>query len=225
MDAKTYWNNFYQNEKNHSINVNPFLEKMLPRLQKGKVLDIGSGLGVNSIYLAKAGFDVRGIDISNQATQMAETKVRTEKNLKIKFETADLDLFILGLMEYDSIVMMNFKPSLSRHYSELIRSLKQGGILLIQSPTIEEMHEIISQEENYRNIYYQSNEVLKNLSGMRILYYSEIEKDGRHLVECLAQKPLDKDVAKYNLFDMSSSSAAKPQSKHAELAEALFKKK
>lgn len=224
MDAKGYWDNYYQIAKESVAPINSFLEKMYLKLQKGKVLDVGSGLGQNSIFLAENGFEVKGIDISTVANQKAKERASIS-GVSVKFEEADLDLFILGLMEYDSIVMLNFKPALSRHYSELVRSLKQGGTLLVQSPFVSEQKEAISADENYKNFYYQSNELLKNLTGMRILYYSEIEHDGVTYVECLAQKPLDKDVAKYNLFDMSTTSAVKPQSKQVELAEALFKKK
>jgi hypothetical protein len=38
-------------------------------------------------------------------------------------------------------------------------------------------------------------------------------------------KPLDKDVAKYNLFNMGTTQTEKPKSTHRDLAEALFKKK
>jgi hypothetical protein len=59
---------------------------------------------------------------------------------------------------------------------------------------------------------------------MRILFYQEAHIDGKHLVQCLAQKPVDKDAAKYNLFDMHTKQVDSEKSKQLELAEKLFKK-
>jgi SAM-dependent methyltransferase len=41
-------------------------------LNKGKALDIGCGNGRNSVYLAKQGFDVVGIDISDEVIKWAQ---------------------------------------------------------------------------------------------------------------------------------------------------------
>ncbi len=56
MDAKTYWDQHY-NEKVFAQGKAPneFLVEMLPRLEKGKVLDIAMGEGANAVYLAQQG--------------------------------------------------------------------------------------------------------------------------------------------------------------------------
>jgi hypothetical protein len=148
-----------------------------------------------------------------------------ETGVSIDANVADLDLFLLGLMEYDSIIMTFFKPPLARYYSELIRALKQGGTLLVHSYSTEEMTEALGEDEAYRNCYFKTNELLKNLQGLQILFYNEGEVDGKSVVQCLARKPLDKDAAKYNLFDMSTAAPPQPKSSQKDLAEALFKKK
>ena len=221
-DAKTYWNEVYS-EKPHSDGKAPseFLVQMLPRLQKGKVLDIGMGEGANAVYLAQKGFHVKGFDISDVAIEHAQ-KLAKDTGVEIDAKRADLDLFIMGLMEYESIVMMNFKPPVTRYYSELIRALKQGGTLLVESYAIAEMEEAIGKEEAYRNYFYNSNELLKNLAGLRILFYQEAIVNGKHRVQCIAKKPLDKDAAKYKLFDMQTNEKH-VKSKHLELAEKFFK--
>jgi len=120
--------------------------------------------------------------------------------------------------------MTYFRPSVPRYYTSIMSALKQGGTLLIDSYGVPEMPEAIGADESYRNIYYSSNEILRQLKGMRILFYQEGLVDGRHVVQCLAQKPTDKDAAKLNLFDMSTKGKDLENSKHLELAEKLFKK-
>ena len=223
--ASDYWDNSYENNAfSKGKGPDPFVEKFLPRLQKGKLLEIGMGEGQNAVFCAQKGFEVRGFDISQVAVDRAN-ELASSSNVKAQLEKADLDLFILGLMEYDSILMMNFKPPVKRYYSEIIRALKQGGTLLVKSLMDAEMTEAIGPDEAYRNYFFHTNELLKNISGLRILYYNEDKVDGKKVIECLAQKPMDRDAAKYNLFNMQSEGSKDAgQSKQRELAEALFKK-
>jgi tellurite methyltransferase len=220
--AKNYWDKIHS-EKPNSDGPSELLKSMLPRLQKGKVLDIGAGLGRNSVYLAKNGFQVTAVDIStvaiNQINQLA-----TQNQVSIESKEVDMDFFMMGLMTYDSVVMTNFKPPLPRYYNEIIRALKQGGTLLVESMMVQEQPEALGPEDAYKNYYFNSNELIKDFAGLKFLYYHETLIDGKHVVQLLAQKPLDKDAAKYNLFDMSSGSTEKPKDRHRELAENLFKK-
>lgn len=205
MDAKSYWERYYAEKKFVDGKApNQFLVDMLPRLQKGKILDVAMGEGSNCCYLAQKGFDVKGFDISKTAVERAKSLAK-EMKLDIDAQSADLDLYIMGLMEYDSIVMTYFRPTVTRYYSNIISALKQGGTLLIHSHTMQEMGEAIGRDENFRNYYYASNELLKNLQGMKILFYQEGLVDGKHIVQCLAQKPVEKDAAKLGLFDMHLS--------------------
>jgi len=57
-------------------------------IAKGRVLDICSGLGTQTIYLAKKGFEVYGIDISPTAVKMAKKKCGAE-GVTCKLLTAD----------------------------------------------------------------------------------------------------------------------------------------
>ena len=224
MNPQEYWDKYYQeNVFKNGKEPDLFLTHMLSRLKKGKVLDIGMGEGVNSVYLAKSGFTVKGVDASKVAVSRASEHAQSS-NVQIETKNTDLDLFLFGLMEYDTIVMMFYKPSSTRIYSEVVRALKQGGTLLIQSYTSEEMKEVLGPEDP-RNFYYRSNEILHNIKGLRILFYNEGFANGKHVVQCLAQKPFDKDASKYNLFGMQTEGEDKGKSAQVKLAESLFKKK
>ncbi len=224
MDAKTYWDLHYA-EKSFAQGKAPneFLVEMLPRLEKGKVLDIAMGEGTNAVYMAQKGFQVKGFDISKVAVERARILAR-DTGVIIDAQSADLDLYLFGIMEYDSIIMTRFRPSVTRYYTNIMSAMKQGATLLIESLGVPEMSEAISTAESYRNLYYSSNEILREIKGLRILFYQEGKVNGQHVVQCLAQKPHDKDASKLKLFDMSTKSKDIESSKHLELAENLFKK-
>jgi SAM-dependent methyltransferase len=54
----------------------------------GKALDIGCGTGDNSIYLAKHGWRVTGVDFVAKAVDKARAKAAAE-NVEVRFEQAD----------------------------------------------------------------------------------------------------------------------------------------
>ena len=223
-DGKTYWDQYYTDKPLASgKGPNGFLHTMLPRLAKGRTLDIGMGEGQNAVYLAQNGFDVKGFDFSKVALEHAKQLAKAY-DVAIEVQSADLDLYLFGIMEYDSIIMTNFRPNVTRYYTNIISALKQGGTLLIDSYGVPEMNEAIGKDESYRNHYFHSNEILKYISDLRILFYQEGQVDGHHVVQCLAQKPIDTDAAKLNLFGMSTKKSEAESSKHLELAEKLFKK-
>lgn len=223
--AEDYWNQLYNQQPfAKGKDPDPFVVQFLHRLQKGQVLDLGMGEGQNATFLAERGFKVKGVDISAVAVEHAQ-QLAHENKVEVSIEKTDLDLLVLGLMQYDTILMIDFKPPIKRYYSEIVRALKQGGTLLVKSYMDAEMEEALGPEDNYKNFYYYSNELLQSLDQMKILYYNEDKINGKKVVQCLAQKHLDKDAAKYNLFNMHSQAQDTGMSRQRELAEALFKKK
>lgn len=101
------------------------------KIKPCKVLDVGCGEGFYAIYLASKGFDVTGIDISENAIRSAKKHAK-KKSVKIKFiamDTADLSklkekfdfVFEWALMHY-------IMPSQRQKYVEDIRKiLRKGG--------------------------------------------------------------------------------------------------
>lgn len=57
-------------------------------IKKGRVLDIGCGLGDNSIFLARRGFCVTCMDIAHLAIEKGEAKAR-EQGVKVDFRVGD----------------------------------------------------------------------------------------------------------------------------------------
>ncbi len=222
--AKAYWDEYYtQHRFARGKAPSSFLREMLPRLRKGRVLDIAMGEGANAVYLAQKGCEVEGFDLSEVACQRAVELARAT-GVELQVKCTDMDLYLFGIMQYDTIVMSFFKPAVLRYYPEIVKALKQGGTLLVESYLVGAMPAAIPREEGYRNFYFNSNEFLPHLKGMRLLHYCETKIDGEERVQCFARKPVDRDAVKYNLFDMHSVKEQQSPSRQLELAEELFKK-
>src|SRR4051812_29091627 len=44
--------------------------------ERGRALDVGCGTGTNAIWLASAGFEVVGVDVSERAVERAEARAK-----------------------------------------------------------------------------------------------------------------------------------------------------
>ena len=54
---------------------------------QGRTLEIGCGTGTNALYLAKAGFDVVAVDLSDTAIEKAKSR---NSHPKIRYEVVDI---------------------------------------------------------------------------------------------------------------------------------------
>ena len=224
--AKSYWDGYYDKKnQQEKLSPSPFLTSMLPRLQKGDALDIAMGKGDNAVFLAKNGFNVTGFDISSKAIEKAKSLAKKEE-VSLDISSCDLDMYLMGVLKYDTVIMTMFKPSVPRYYAAIQSALKQGGVFLLESYNLSQMKEPIAKKESYKDIYFGSNEVLRHLSGLKILFYQEGLVEGSHMVQCLAQKPIDRHAAKFDTFGIHTAGARKDKDSaahHLQMAENFFK--
>lgn len=136
-----WWNNFYM-DRNKPI---PFF-KDIPDEELvlyctdgiftiGKALDIGCGNGRNSRYLASKGFQVTGIDISEQSICWAKELTGEYKD-KIDFQCVSMLQFTADFGSYDLILdsgcFHHIKPHRREQYINcILNCLKDNGYFLM----------------------------------------------------------------------------------------------
>ena len=83
IDHREDWESLYRDSALselpwHSERPSEHLIKLVNsnRIRKGRALDVCSGAGVNSVYLAKKGFEVTGIDISKTAVELSRKRAQ-----------------------------------------------------------------------------------------------------------------------------------------------------
>jgi len=91
QEIENEWETEYKNADIGNIPLSFFklpshLVKLIKgnKIKRGKVLDVGCGLGVSGFYLAAKGFDVIGLDISKTAIEYAKSKA-SQMGLKCEF--------------------------------------------------------------------------------------------------------------------------------------------
>mgnify|MGYP001160630763 CR=1 FL=1 len=188
IDSKEWWEQRYNVKTDYlySKDPSPFLADHLKLLKKGETLDLAMGEGRNAVHLAKNGFNVTGIDFSPTACDRAKA-LAYEHNVKIEIKNQSLDFFLIPLMKYDTIVVSNFHPHQSI-FKNLVRGLSVGGTLLIEGYTKEQITHGKGFKPEFKECF-GSNEVLKELTGLKIMVYNERQmNDGEFRVQCIGVK-------------------------------------
>ena len=139
------WNSFYNENEvekmpGYEKNLDPdlVLEIKSRNISKGRFLDLGTGPGTQAMQLAKLGFTVTGVDISENAIQKTK-KIST----KVNFVRDDFVTSKLPDESFDHILDRGcfhvLKPSQRQKYVEQIkRILDRKGILFLKCFSIEE---------------------------------------------------------------------------------------
>jgi 2-polyprenyl-3-methyl-5-hydroxy-6-metoxy-1,4-benzoquinol methylase len=167
---------------------NPFLKKHIHLLPKGKTLDIASGEGRNAVFLARQGFDVDAVDISEVGLKKAK-KLAGEIRVKIDTTYADLNTYQIEKEKYDLIANFYFlRRSL---IPKIKKGLKKGGRVIFETYTLEQKN-VGTEGPKDPKYFLKPNELLRLFKDFHILYYREgIFKEGgrrKAVASLIAQK-------------------------------------
>lgn len=115
-----------------------FIIKELKEEKSKRILDIGCGTGRHAIELAKQGYKITGVDLSNSQLERAKEKAMAA-NVNVDFQIMDAR-YVNFVAEFDLVIMicegafplmeldeMNFKILQNAE-----RALKFGGKLILQ---------------------------------------------------------------------------------------------
>jgi 2-polyprenyl-3-methyl-5-hydroxy-6-metoxy-1,4-benzoquinol methylase len=170
----------------HKNNIEPaqFLVENVELLPKGRALDVAMGNGRNSIYLAKLGFVVEGVDISKEAISTA-LRLAQETNVNINAKVVDLEKYSIDKESYEVIICFNY---LQRSLIPQIKyGLVKGGIVVYETFIIDQAQFGRPKNPDY---LLRHNELLDMFSDFRCLRYQEgILKGTKAIASIIAQKP------------------------------------
>ncbi|MFX0154994.1 MAG: methyltransferase domain-containing protein [Candidatus Hodarchaeota archaeon] len=126
------------------------LEKQAIRLCKGKVLDMGAGVGPHSLELQRLGLEVYAIDISSHACEIM--KKRGVKNVQCTdFYNLTMDSFDTILLLGRSIGFVGDLKRIKKFLSYCKTRLNPDGIILLDSLDIRLFQEQIHLNFQERN--------------------------------------------------------------------------
>ena len=134
----------------------------------GEALDMACGTGTNSIYLAKKGFRVTGVDISREAVRLARIRAKREGLSNVTFKVLDLTRFSFKPERYSLIVCTYFLDR--KPFPRIRRSLRAGGLLIYETYNENYLKE---RPDFNRNYLLKKGELLEAFGDMEVLLYDE----------------------------------------------------
>ena len=125
------WNRTYRDGGGVKLDPNRLLIDTVHGLEPGKALDLGIGQGRNALYLASQGWDVTGVDISDEGImQVNEAAKASGLEAKVHAHVADLNTWDFGENQYDLVafIYMGGTPPVD----PIRRALVPGGVVVFE---------------------------------------------------------------------------------------------
>ena len=131
-DDRAVWNRVYTYDTARLAPYpNRFVAEIVQGRKPGRALDVGMGQGRNSLFLARLGWDVTGVDISDKAINLAQQEA-TRLGLKINCVVADIAAFDVGKAKWDLIVGVYMGRLILFQAAALTQGLASGGLLVVE---------------------------------------------------------------------------------------------
>jgi SAM-dependent methyltransferase len=180
---------------------NVFLASQAGLIRPGmQALSIADGEGRNGVWLAGQGVQVHAIDVSPVALEKAR-KLATERGVTLAFEQADILNWDWPQAAYDLIaaIFIQFAPPPERDriIAGIRRSLKPGGVLILQGYTPKQIEFATGGPSNPANLY--TADLLRDWFGdwdiLHLAEHESIISEGSHhhgmsaLIDLMARKP------------------------------------
>ena len=184
-DDRGYWDSFYSTDQ-YVFGRDPsaFLREHLKRLPRGLALDIAMGEGRNGVFLAKYGFDVEGVDLSDVALRKARLLAR-DQGVSIRTILSDVSRFKIAAGKYAVILNINF---LERSIIPSIKNgLRQGGVVVFENPTVEQLRNPGGQGLR-RDYLLEKGELRMLFSDLEVLDYRELNDGKNAVAQLIARK-------------------------------------
>lgn len=200
-DQAAFWDERYAaDEYLFGTAPNAFLTREVHRLASGsKVLAVADGEGRNSVFLAQHGHRVVATDVSERALDKARALAK-RRGVEVEYRQVNLAEWGWPAEAFDAVVGIFIQfagPGLREDiFDGIHRSLKQGGLLLLEGYRAEQLAYGTGGPPNIENLYTEDG-LRRAFSTWEIelldAYDAEIEEGPGHsgksaLIDLIARK-------------------------------------
>ncbi len=160
-----------------------FLAEHVHLLPKGKALDLAMGEGRNGVFLAKQGFQVLGLDISEKGLSKAR-KLAEAQGVSIETKVVDLETYELEKDAYDVIVCTYYlQRSL---FPQIKAALKRGGMAVVETYTLRHQKYNPKMKAEY---LLREDELPELFNGFKVITYQTVDDGESAYASIIVQKP------------------------------------
>jgi tellurite methyltransferase len=157
-----------------------YIRPLFPR--GGRALDLAGGAGRHAIWLAKQGWEVILIDISETAVEQARQNAGLLQT-HLHFVVDDLTHFKASQTQFDLVMVFFYLER--KTFSEMVQAVRPGGLLVYKTYT-QAQTKVRNGPKNPAHLL-RSNELCQLAAEMQILHYREDVSD-KATAEMVARK-------------------------------------
>ena len=166
-----------------------FSEYILPLFPRGgSALDLAGGAGRHAIWLAKQGWEVTLIDVSDAGVEQARQNAGPLAS-HIHFIVDDLARFKAAPTQFEAgfeVVMVFFYLE-RKIFSEIVKAVRPGGLLVYKSVTLAQLK--LPGGPKDPAYLLQPGELVRLADGLQVLHYRE-EVAQKATAELVARKAI-----------------------------------
>ena len=170
----------------------PFLVKELTTFRHyhiKTVLDLGCGVGRNSIYLAKESFDVVGIDVSESALKMANGWIRKERLANVALLRGTMTNLpfrdgCFGAVVSISVIHHALKKNIVKTIVDVHRILKKNGLFFTNLASVKDSR--YGESEEVENNTFRILEAFEE-KRFEELHHFFTKSEASEILSCFAK--------------------------------------
>lgn len=186
-DERSHWDTIFNTATYvYGTEPFPFLKENISLLPVGKALDLASAEGRNTVFLAKRGFQVTGVDYSEVALAKARRLAHANR-VSIKTVNADLTDYTITPNSYDVILNIDF---LQRSLiPQIKRGLKHGGVVIYVGETEDQLKNEVGKAITHREKLLKHGELKELFKDFHVMVYKETNDGNEAYANLIAKKP------------------------------------
>jgi SAM-dependent methyltransferase len=127
---RAHWNDVYRRGVGFEKQPNRLLVSAVKGVAQGKALDVAMGQGRNGLYLASQGWQVTGVDLSDEGIRAARADAAA-RNLTLDAIVADIDDYDFGAEKWDLVAMI-YAGANPDWIQRIKRGMKPGGLFVLE---------------------------------------------------------------------------------------------
>ena len=164
---KRYREGFYDG----ATEAHPLLQRFWHYIPGGKVIDIAMGRGRNTLFLARKGYMVFGLEKSSEALKMARETIN-EKRQDVSLILGDANSLPFKACSVSGVIVFYFL--LRNIMEEVIGLLREGGVLIYE--TFLKRQNAIDRHRN-PDFLLEDGELFSYFNDLKTLFYEETISD------------------------------------------------
>lgn len=157
----------------------PFLATMLKQIEAppagATALDIGSGSGRNTLYLARHGYHVTGVDLSRVGLDLTQ-QAAARDGLAVTTLFEDINRFDFGHDRWNLILLIDFPFPYKALLPKIAAGLKPGGVVVAQDVSTADPSSPASADGALRYTFMNPRDLDEAFAGFTVLHYEEAER-------------------------------------------------